>query len=417
MKQYQQYIQIVEEYINRINSSGEKVIIVGAGRAGWYILKVLEHYGVVIEGFSENNECKYGQYEGYNVTSPSDYIDEFSNASMFIGAFKPNTSDILNKQLKALGFKNVNYAMDAFLFMYFHVVVKRNCDKEILAKSIAILFENYKEKPDHYGYTKSGYFVSPFVVSNITQKCSLHCKDCGQLIPYYKSPVDFSVETVVSDIKNYAQAFDVVPEISIHGGEPLMNKQVAKICEEVSSISNIVFVSFLTNGTILPSTETITALSKSGAVLQQSDYKELSPKQNEIFDLCRDNNIYSDIVYTIASQMWTRSSPTKKHNRTPDINDEIYTKCVNSNICCQLMDGELYRCPHSMHSTRLSIISKIEGDFIQLNRNANEKKQLINDIRGFFTRNNALGACDHCDPSGGIEVLPAIQLEKNWDKK
>lgn len=415
MKQYQHYIKVVDDTVTKIKNSGGSPLIFGAGRAGWYILKVLEHYNVEIKGFADNNECKHGEYEGYTVASPESYAEEFSGSHLLLGVFRADTSEILREKLGQSGFENIDYEMDAFLFVYFHSVVKRKCDAEVLANSIHVLFENYDEEPDHYGYTQNGHFVSPFVTSNITQKCSLHCKDCGQLIPYYKSPVDFSVETVVNDIKQYAQAFDVVPEVSLHGGEPLMNKQMAQICEAVATIPNVVFVTFLTNGTILPSTETIRALSKSGASLQQSDYKELSPKQNAIFDLCRDYNVYSDIVYTISSHMWTRSAPTKQHNRSDEENNKVYSECVQSTLCCQLMDGELHRCAHSMHSTRLRHIPKLEGDFIRLDEGNDE--HVISNIREFLTRKYALGACDHCDPKACTIVEPAIQLESIHTKK
>ncbi|MBL4703705.1 MAG: radical SAM protein [Flavobacteriales bacterium] len=409
MKQYQQYSQKVRKIIDEVKSSNEPVLIFGAGRAGWYILKVLEHFNIKVAGFIDNNNN--GKYEGYDVLTPGSYKNH-PKSHIFLGVFKPNSSDKVAQQLRSFGFVGIKQGMDAFLFYYYEQVVKRNCDMAILADSIAILFENYEEKPDHYGYTAHGNFVAPFTTVNITQKCSLDCIDCGQLIPYYKSPVNFSAETIFSDVKQYAKAFDLVPEVSLHGGEPLMNKQMGEICEAVATIPNIVFVSFVTNGTIVPSLKTITSLSRSGAALQQSDYKELSPKQNEVFELCREYKVYSDIDYTTESRMWDRYAPTKKYNRSDEENNKVYVDCVNSKICCQIMDGELHRCAHSMHSARLGRIPKMDGDAVQLNRDESEDEKLVSEIRGFFTRKNALGACEHCDPNGSIDVIPALQLEK-----
>jgi MoaA/NifB/PqqE/SkfB family radical SAM enzyme len=410
--QSQRYLQQTEDEIARISASGEPVYIFGAGRAGWYIIKVLQHFGINVEGIIDNNEEKLGVYADIPVQKPISILADNPKVTVLLGIFRPDSAKSVQEQLEVHDKAGVSHMMDAILFTYYHSVVKRDCDMDILAESIAVLFENYKEPVDHYGYTQSGYFVSPFVTSNITQKCSIDCQDCGQLIPYYKTPVNFSAEAIAADIKQYAKAFDVVPEMSLHGGEPLMNKQLADICREVSKIPNIVFVSFLTNGTIVPSTKILEALSDCGAVLQQSDYKELSPKQSQIFELCAEYGVYSDIVYTTASGNWMRMPETKKHNRTKELNDEIYSECVNSKLCCQIMDGELHRCPYSMHSTRIGRIPKIEDDHVKLLRTSNEDASLVDDVRAFLTRKDALSACDYCDPRNSVEVKPAIQIVK-----
>jgi hypothetical protein len=122
--------------------------------------------------------------------------------------------------------------------------------------------------------------------------------------------------------------------------------------------------------------------------------------------------VYSDIVYTTASGNWMRMPETKKHNRTKELNDEIYSECVNSKLCCQIMDGELHRCPYSMHSTRIGRIPKIEDDHVKLLRTSNEDASLVDDVRAFLTRKDALSACDYCDPRNSVEVKPAIQIVK-----
>ena len=408
----EQYQKCIVSLVEQLRVRSEPIYIFGAGRAGWYVMKVLDYFHIPITGFLDNKTTQK-TFENYPVFAPQEVGKE---KTVILGIFRPESVQIVMNQLISLGTKHIEYEMAAFLFIFFRNVVKRECDMTILANSIAVLFENYKEKPDNYGYTQKGYFVSPFVTSNITQKCSLDCQDCGQLIPYYKSPVNFSADTIVRDILQYSKAFDVIPEMSLHGGEPLMNKQIASICREVAKIPNIVFISFLTNGTIKPSDEVMNALATSGAALQQSDYRELSPKQATIFQLCSKYGVYSDIVYTTASGNWNRMPETKQHFRTEAHNNEIFNECVSSKICCQIMDGELHRCPHSMHATKIELIPKLEGDYVQLVRDEDDDEALVQEVRALLTRKHALNACDHCDPRNSVEVRPAIQLIKRRAK-
>lgn len=407
----EQYQQEVLAYIKEIKDSGKPVIIFGACRGGWYAMKALEHYGVPINAFADNNPSKHGEYYNYAVYSPEDIAVKFPDAIVFLGVFTPNAADAIRKQLHVFNFHKICYATAAFLFIYMTVVAGRKCNKEVLAQSIHILFEYYSEDINHYGYTKDNYFVSPFVTGVITQKCSLRCRDCGQRIPYYKSPFHYSVESIVNDIKQYAKAFDVVPEISLHGGEPFLHPDILEICREVSRISNIVFVSFVTNGTILPSDNTLSQLSACGADIQQSDYGSLSKKQDEVFIACRRHNIYSDILYTNINKMWTMTPTLMKHNRSAEDNSKIYQNCVSSKICCQIMDGELHRCPFSMHASHQGLFPKFKNDFVRLDDPNVTDESLREKVRLFLTKKESLNMCDYCDPSNVIEVPPAIQLE------
>lgn len=412
MKKIHQYQSRVNELIEHFSAAKQPLVIFGAGKGGWYLLQVLKYFDIDVHGFIDNNESIWGSYEGYPVVSPKDYIAQVPDTEVVMGLFREKTVKQIQPQLIELGYADVIDCLDAFLFAYFEQVVKRNCDMEILAQSISVLFESYtEERPDHYGYTKNGYFVSPFLTSNITQKCSLECVDCVHLIPYYQSPVNYSAKSVYQDIKQYAQAFDVVPEISISGGEPLMNKEMADICDAISTIPNIVFVIFITNGTIVPSEKVVNALARNGASLQQSDYQELSPKNRAVTAVCRENNIFTDTVYTVESQMWYRRPEIKKYNRTAEENDNVYNGCIAQKICCHIMDGELHRCAHSIHAARLGKIPKYDDDFIELNAPEKSTEQLVSEIRTFFTRTTALGACDHCI-SPTLQVKPALQLDK-----
>lgn len=412
MQRSLEYEDNIKTIVGDIGKTSSPVVIFGASRGGWHIMKALKNYGIDINAFIDNDRQKHGAYFDIPVLSPEGGISRFPEARAFLGLFTESASSAVKEQLTGLGFRNPINCLAESVFIYLTKVAERKCDREKLAGSINVLMENYSEGPNHHGYTASGHFVSPFVSGVITQKCSLRCRDCAQLIPYYKSPLNFPPEAIVNDIRNYAKAFDIVPEMSLHGGEPFLHPQLEEICEGVADIPNIVFINLITNGTIMPSAERMQKLGKIGVDIHQSDYGKLSKRQGEFSKICDENNIYCDIHFVNPNQMWVKAPPIKKHGRTKEANAAIYKKCVSSKICCQIMDGELHRCSLSMHASHQGAIPRFKEDFIRLDNNTPENERNA-EIRKYLTQDASLMACDYCDPFNGTEEPPAIQLGQN----
>lgn len=403
MQKSEQYKQEVLSYIEEIKNTGKPIVIFGAGRGGWYIMKVLEHYGLSINAFADNDPCKHGQYYNYFVHSPEDIARKFHQAQVFLGVLNQNNSIAVRKQLQTLDFHNIYEAMDAFLFVYFTTVANRQCDKEKYANSISILYDN---NPD------ADQFFSPTLSYVITQKCTLRCKDCGAFVTDYKSPVTIPVENIVNDIKNYCKAFDVVHHIALQGGEPFLHPDIQKLCREVATIPNLIFVDFVTNGTIVPKNDTMHQFSKCGNCILISDYGPASTKLEKLSTACYNNNIYFD-YYRYNSDGWGKQTPIYPRNRSVDDNTKIYKECItHPMLCCQIMDGELHRCSFSNNCSYLGLIPRFESDFVRLNDPNVSDESLKAKILAFVNRDTALNACDYC-PVNEREYVPAgIQLPK-----
>ena len=408
----QEYRRTILTHVQNIFHSGKPALISGAGRAGWYIMRVLEFHGVTIAGFVDNDLTKRTGFCGYPVILPKEITLE-PKPYLFLGVFLPKTGAAIRSQFESAGIREVFFDTAAFLYSYLVDVAGRNCDNETLAQSIFALFDNYLDGSEKYGFSQSGFFVSPFVTSVITQKCSLRCRDCAQLIPYYQKPVHFTPEVITRDIRRYASAFDVVPEISLHGGEPFLHPDLPEICRQVSEVSNVVFISFVTNGTILPSEETLKALADCGADVHISGgYGDLSTRREELAEALRRHGVYSDTLFCLPTEMWSQPAPVFSRARLHKENDAMYNLCVSTTICCQLMNGELHRCPLSMHATNQGKVPKNADDFVVLNTVDSNREKLICNIRSLVTRTEALTVCDYCDPESTVSVTPAVQLQQ-----
>lgn len=405
------YLETLADSCRSAAENGNRIVVFGAGKAGWYIMKAMQARGVELTCFCDNDAGKaQAGFHGHRVVTPSELQQQHPGATVLVGIFRNESAKAVKASLSAQGFIVPEHDVYAFLFGYFTEVAARQCDSELLAISLNKLSAYYSLGSYRYGDTGNDEFVSPFVTGVVTQRCNLKCYDCGQRIPYYEAPLDFPVDDIVRDIKRYCAAFTLVPEISVHGGEPFLHPHIGKICRELSSIPNLVFINLTTNGNILPSEEILQDLACSGADIHQSDYGKLSKKQADLFSACSDHNIYCDIHFVNPNEKWTRPGPVRPHFRTPEENDQRFRECVSTIICCQIMDGKVFRCPTAAHESAQGKIPDNAGDYVRLDSRAQEA--VTADIRHFLTRTHALPACDYCALGESIFVTPAIQLSK-----
>ena len=89
-------------------------------------------------------------------------------------------------------------------------------------------------------------------VLNITTYCNLKCKHCLAFIPYYDQKFSMSYETAKKILENYFKIVDSVGAFYGTGGEPLLNKDVYPILQEVYKYKAQIkgSIDFVTNGTI-----------------------------------------------------------------------------------------------------------------------------------------------------------------------
>lgn len=405
-----EYREMIDRCARAAGDSGKGVAVFGAAKAGWYIMKALEARSVRIDCFCDNDARKGNDgFHGHRVLSAADLEKEYPGAVVLFGIFRRNSAQAVKTGFGDRGFAIPEHDAYGFLYGYLTEVAGRKCDHELLAANLNKLSDYYSLDGYRYGDVGHGEFVSPFVTGVVTQKCNLRCYDCGQRIPYYSAPLDFSVAEIVRDIKHYCSAFTLVPEISLHGGEPFLHPEIGAICREISSIPNLIFINLITNGNISPADEILRDLASAGADLHQSDYGKLSKQQAEIFSACAKHNIFCDIHFVDPSEKWLRSAPIKLHERPSTATEQIFSECMATKVCCQIMDGRLYRCPVSAHGMAQGLIPSSEGDFVRLGDDI-DADTLRRSVRNFLTREAAFASCSYCDPNTVTLVEPAIQL-------
>ena len=67
----------------------------------------------------------------------------------------------------------------------------------------------------------------------LTERCTLKCKDCANLMQYYKKPKNTDGHSLLLSFNNFINVVDNLLEARILGGEPLMYKNISIIMDNL----------------------------------------------------------------------------------------------------------------------------------------------------------------------------------------
>jgi organic radical activating enzyme len=249
----------------------------------------------------------------------------------------------------------------------------------------------------------------PKIEFAITTKCTLKCKFCSNLMPYFtpKDHIDLDFNSFKKDFDTIANNVNTLRVLKILGGEPLINKELPLMIDYAAKNEKLKIIEIVSNGTLLPNQELIDTIKKYDKVyFYLSNYSKNEKlksvlKYDDIMNLLKNNNI----KYQFASDlMWVEEEPPKKHNYKPAQVKSMFKHCCNAS-CSSILNGKIHVCARSSSGYELGIIKISENDFLDLRgENGNFKEKLIN-----FYRKDCFDACEYCVRLEK-EVMPAEQL-------
>ena len=250
----------------------------------------------------------------------------------------------------------------------------------------------------------------------ITEKCSLKCKDCANLMQYYEKPVDISTNELIEDVKDIVSVVDEINEIRIIGGEPLVNRNFATIISQILPIKKINKVCVYTNGTVVPSDKQMELLKSSKIFFFITNYGILSRQKEKLLAQLKKYNINHNLQDAYG---WTECGTIGQRHRNTKDNEYIFTNCCAKNFL-SMTDGNLYRCPFSANIVRLNgmpdELSQSDGyNFRGLNNASHQEKiDARIKLKHFLYEKKTLNACDFCAGRtyGDKEIKPGIQTKK-----
>jgi len=237
----------------------------------------------------------------------------------------------------------------------------------------------------------------------ITERCSMKCKDCSNLMQYYEKPENADLNEMFQTIDTMSRKMDEMYEFRVIGGEPFMNKEIHLVVEKLTSRDNIKKVSIFTNATILPREHQWPALQHEKVRLFITDYDDLSRNIKPLTEALEAKGV---AYVSEKANGWTDCAALDKHNRTSAEQTSLFTQCCAKNLAT-LHDGLLFRCPFSANAAKLKAIPDYRGDYLVVEKASRE------DIRSFLRDKPYINACDHCNGRsyGDKVITPAIQTK------
>lgn len=237
----------------------------------------------------------------------------------------------------------------------------------------------------------------------ITERCSMKCRDCSNLMQYYEHPENADLNEMMETIDTICANMDEIYEFRVIGGEPFMNKDLHLVVEKLTAQPKVKKVSIFTNATIMPREHQWAALEHEKVYFFITEYV-LSRKHEELILALAARGIP---YVSETANGWTECAALDKRNRTVQENEIVFQQCCAKNLAT-LADGRLYRCPFAAHAAKLHAVPDYKEDYLIV-ANADREQ-----IRTFLRGKSFIETCDHCNGrSYGAPVIEAaIQTAK-----
>lgn len=371
-----------------------KVLIYGFGLAGKWLS---DNISADIIGFVDTDYKKVGKsHNGHKVLSIPEVI-AISNDDVTIVITVIDIQDVLSivEKIPHSGWIALG------LFLGDQKVANHSSLEDQSEKFIEYALKAVEDC--HKGYfSKDKLFLRSIDVV-ITEKCSLKCKDCSNLMQYYEAPINIAYEEIIRDFDELTNSVDEIYEIRLIGGEPFMNKDIYKIIEYLVDSPKVTKLVVYSNAMVPIRLEHKEIVTNPKVVFSLTDYGSLSKNTKKVTDALDDLGV----AYRLhPPENWTDSGTIFDFKRSIPECKELFKECCGKNLLT-VTDGKLYRCPFAANADRLKAIPKDEANYVAVNSSSSA-------IRDYVSNIDYLPACNFCKGRsfGAPEIVPAQQAEK-----
>ena len=376
-----------------IASNGLPVIIFGVGTVGEAVFHACHEAGITVTAFCDNNANLAREVRcGLEIIPARDLKRRFPEADFIISA--ADIADVV-RQLGEMGYSNW-----------------RPCTG--LLRNFDIYPYTYQKPPEFVAHTVAAAllcqdsYTTPdklflrCVDLMITEKCSMKCKDCANLMQFYEAPVSDDTAEIIRSIERFCSIVDEVNEMRVLGGEAFMNKEAHIIVRRLIDEPKVKKIVVYSNATIVP-TEDQMATMRSGKVLFFiTDYGSLSRNRDRLLRELESNHI---AYVSSRPANWTDCGHISPHNRTEEERKQIFKTCCVKNIFT-ISGNLLFHCPFSANAFRLRGVPDFKGDYVDFSRSG-----VKDEVREFVRSKEYIDSCDFCNGRsyGAPEIVPGIQ--------
>jgi len=251
----------------------------------------------------------------------------------------------------------------------------------------------------------------PFLDFHITTRCTLNCRDCNHLTPYYSHNTHYTTtfEQFRKDLDKVLSAVDSVYHLQLVGGEPFLHKEIEKIFAYADRQKKIKTIRITTNGTIIPTAQMLALLQKSRkTIVAITDYSHLQLpyiKHEEVVNTLKMNGITCS---ENKPDYWFAQPDIYKSGRSAEELKREFDRCYLRNCSGSFCDGKIYACPVALAMHRIHNYQAEQKEIIDVRNAPNLRKELTD----YYTR-SYWDICDYCHIPQAKEKVPvAVQTNK-----
>ncbi len=381
-----------------IDETSEKVVLLGAGNISGLTFKILSDLGVTVDYLCENDERRRNisnirevkDYQGFKDLKVISY-EELKDLGKKVNIFLSNQYiKYLLPKLEEDNFQNIFFSTELLKHKNLDEIYKGG----LHPLKIKRIVDYYCEMTKKMDYLKSNHLSLKTLDVQITERCSLKCKDCSNLMQYYTKPQNAEMEDLFVSLDKIMSVIDSIDEFRVLGGDPFMNKEMYKVINKLDAYNSGARIAIYTNGQIIPKGENLECLRKKNVILEISNYGNISRNHDKIVKLCEDEKIsYS----TFKLEKWDDCGRIMPYsNKSEKELKHLFSNCCNSDLI-SLLDGKLYRCPFSANGTHLGAIPKNPNDTVNLLNKDLSKDELKKEIFNLYFNKDYLTACSYCN--------------------
>lgn len=318
------------------------------------LFHICRNKGIPVLCFADNKEALWNkEYEETPIQSPAAAWKENPSAQVVLCAYR--SYDILTQQLSEVGFSPVRRMEEVLESADLPAGLAAIDSKQLkeLAPRQTPRLERLEIEMQSYLFPKRALEEDAIVLTGltvtVTERCTLKCEACCDLMQYYHSPKPTKMEKVCQDFDSLMETVDFIRFVYVTGGEPLLcQEELPQLLRHLYTYRERYGVcELITNGTLLPTNALLEAVKETGTFFRVSNYGEHSSKKEEILKHLE--------KWKIPHQM----KPMEWHLQAQIIPGEgrnamdAFSVCDKANACNLLKGGRLYLCPFLGHGEAL----------------------------------------------------------------
>ncbi len=386
-----------------IRASGLPCAIFGAGIMGEALHYLCEEHGIPVAFLCDNNAAKIGHsVRGTRVLSVQEAATQHGRVLFLISV--ADIQDVV-PQLAHHGQKH--WVAGGCLLRQASLP-----ENAFSASDDFVRFALDACISCHHAYLNPDSLFLRSVDIVITERCSLKCRDCSNLMQYYEHPANRTLDEIMRSIDGLCAVVDEINEVRLIGGEPFMNKDIYAVIRRLLDEPRVRRIVVFTNGSVVPPGSFDALLRDDKLFFVVTDYGALVKNTERFIGRLREMGAAH---YVQPPNNWTACSSIEPHGRNEAEQAALFGKCC-AKYLFTMLDGKFYRCPFAAHVDNIGATPAFPDDSVRLDDwdgSAEHRLRLRQRMIDYTGHIDFLRSCEFCAGRflDAPKIEPAHQIE------